>query len=353
MLNGTCSITYTQTRGRPQSQQPDHYSNVEEQMNPMALLDTDLMNSIPHKSYRTRLILPISSFPGGLQFVATGAFDYSTSKNRTLIRRFDLYDYHTDVYAASFRENTNYRELWIDNSRLYGRIQANYTKKFDRHDVNATLAWEATVNKSANVFARRLYGATAAESFYTHDIIDQGLASTATNSGTRNSRATQGVLGRLNYSYAGKYLVELMGRYDGTYFYAPGKRWGFFPSYSVGWRISEEAFMKDNLPWISNLKFRWSDGFTGSTQGNAYAYIGGYTQSGSWIFSEGYRERMEQRPLRTPFSPGLTYGWMPIIDFDLWRSKFGGSFDWFKEDHRYIGDKNRFTARLLRCISSK
>jgi TonB-linked SusC/RagA family outer membrane protein len=313
---------------------PDHYSNVEEQMNPMALLDTDLMNSITNdKSYQNTVDLTYQApFLEGLQFVATGAFDYSTSKNRTLIRRFDLYDYHTDVYAASFRENTNYRELWIDNSRLYGRIQANYTKKFDRHDVNATLAWEATVNKSANVFARRLYGATAAESFYTHDIIDQGLSSTATNSGTRNSRATQGILGRLNYSYAGKYLVELMGRYDGTYFYAPGKRWGFFPSYSVGWRISEEAFMKDNLPWISNLKLRWSDGFTGSTQGGAYAYIGGYTQSGSWIFSEG--ATVNGWNSTTVENTILTWADVRMmdagVDFDLWKSKFGGSFDWFK-----------------------
>ena len=85
----------------------------------------------------------------------------------------------------------------------------------------------------------------------------------------------------------GKYLVEVMGRYDGSYMYQKGKRWSLFPSYSVGWRISEERFFKNLFPAVNNLKFRWSDGFTGSPQGGAYAYINGYARSGSWVFSDG------------------------------------------------------------------
>lgn len=315
---------------------PDHYSNVEEQMNPMALLDTKLMNSRTFdKSFQNTVDLTYEApFLKGLQIVATGAYDYSTSKNLTLVRKFDLYDYNTDIYAASFRESTNYRELWIDNTRLYGKAQANYNGTFDKHSITAALAWEATVNKSGNVYARRLYGATDAASFFTHDIIDMGLASTATNSGNRTSRSTQGVLGRLNYSYAGKYLAEVMGRYDGTYFYAPGKRWGFFPSYSLGWRISEETFMKDNLPWLNNLKIRWSDGRTGSTQGGAYAYIGGYTQSGSWIFNDG--ATVNGWNSTTVENTILTWADVRMmdlgVDFDFLKSKFGGSFDWFRRE---------------------
>lgn len=61
---------------------------------------------------------------------------------------------------------------------------------------------------------------------------------------------------RANYDYAGKYLLEVVGRYDGSYRYAPSKRWTFFPSVSAGWRLSEESFIKDNLPFITNLKIR-------------------------------------------------------------------------------------------------
>ena len=54
--------------------------------------------------------------------------------------------------------------------------------------------------------------------------------------------------------------MELVGRYDGSYRYAPGHRWTFFPSMSLGWRVSEEKFIKDNLSWVNNLKLRFSYG---------------------------------------------------------------------------------------------
>lgn len=73
---------------------------------------------------------------------------------------------------------------------------------------------------------------------------------------------------RANYDYAGKYLLEVVGRYDGSYRYAPSKRWTFFPSVSAGWRLSEESFIKDNLPFITNLKIRGSFGQSGYDAGD-------------------------------------------------------------------------------------
>ena len=313
---------------------PSHYSNVEEQMNAVAILDTRLMNSKTQgKTYNNTIDLKYNTpFLKGLQLAATGAFDFSASKNSTLIRKYDLYDYLTDIYAASFLQSTSYQELWTDNSRIYGKIQANYSQTFGKHNVNAIFAGEVTKNSMANLFGKRFYGATDATSFYTHDVIDMGLSTTGTNSGMRSSGATQGVLGRLNYSFSGKYLVEVMGRYDGTYYYAPGKRWGFFPAYSLGWRISEESFMKNNFTWINNLKVRWSDGFTGSTQGRAYEYVSGYSSSGSWIYTDGATQTGWNN--NTVGNTILTWADARMMDFgvdwDLWKSKLGGSFDWFK-----------------------
>jgi TonB-linked SusC/RagA family outer membrane protein len=83
--------------------------------------------------------------------------------------------------------------------------------------------------------------------------------------------ATQGVFGRFNYDYNGKYLFEFDSRYDGTYKFADGKKFGFFPSASAGWNISKETFFDNLRPVINELKIRGSYGSLGN-QSTAAAY---------------------------------------------------------------------------------
>lgn len=91
--------------------------------------------------------------------------------------------------------------------------------------------------------------------------------------GGQNEYALAGYFGRINYDYAGKYLLELSGRYDGSSRFSSKDRWGFFPSASVGWRLSEESFMDPVKSWLSNLKFRYSYGNLGNQQVGYYDYI--------------------------------------------------------------------------------
>lgn len=87
--------------------------------------------------------------------------------------------------------------------------------------------------------------------------------------------AVQGAFFRLNYDYKGRYLVELNGRYDGSSKYASGSQWGFFPSASLGWRVSEEKFFEPARKIFDNFKLRASIGSLGNqvTNGN-FDYIG-------------------------------------------------------------------------------
>ena len=78
--------------------------------------------------------------------------------------------------------------------------------------------------------------------------------------GGQNEYALLGIFGRINYDYKSRYLFEVSGRYDGTSRFASGSRWGFFPSASAGWRISEESFFQPVRQWIDNLKVRGSFG---------------------------------------------------------------------------------------------
>ena len=314
-----------------------HYSAGNENMNVVAMLDpsTSGIAKTNSRSFNNTVDLSYSApWLPGLTLQLSGAYDYSMNKSRTLVLQYDTYDYKTDTYAATSRVENEYTELWTDNRRLYGRAQANYNNKFGNHNLGVTLAAEITNNQRANIQASRKYGTSTADSFYTHDILDQGLATTADNSGSRVSSATAGYIGRITYDYAGKYLAEVIGRVDGSYVYAPGHRWGFFPAYSLGWRISEEKFFKTALPFVNNLKFRWSDGMTGQIQGNAYEYIAGYTENGSYIFSDGTTTTAWNST--TVENTILTWAKVRMqdfgVDWELWHGKFGGSFDWFRRE---------------------
>ena len=81
-----------------------------------------------------------------------------------------------------------------------------------------------------------------------------------------------GIFYRASYAYKGKYLAELSGRYDGSSKFPSNERWGFFPSASVGWRMSEEKFMKD-ISWINNIKWRFSIGKAGNGNVSPYKYM--------------------------------------------------------------------------------
>ena len=316
---------------------PNHYSDVEEHTNPVALLDTEAsgFTKTDRKDFSNTVDFTYDApFLKGLQFQLTGAYDFGRTKQRTLVKKMRLYNYDTDISEQGMetRQETQYAEMWNDNARVYARAQALYNRNFGPHNVSAMLGAELTSITNAMIGASRYYGVDGDHYLYTHDVINQALASRDDNQGTRSSTRTAGYIGRLNYNYKGKYLVELMGRYDGNYMFQKGKRWSLFPSYSLGWRISEEKFFKDLLPMVNNLKFRWSDGYTGAPQGSAYAYINGYTASGSWVFADGgtttgYANSQVANTI-------LTWAKVRMMDFgidwEVWQGKFGGTFDWFK-----------------------
>jgi TonB-linked SusC/RagA family outer membrane protein len=267
----------------------------------------------------------------GLSLGVLGAYDGEVSNNSNLQLGYYMYDYITDA-PSNPRLNTyqNSNSLF---SRLDFQAQATYKNSFNKvHNIGATFVYEAKSTKNNYLFAKRQY-----DDVYTHDIIDQGSLTNLNNAGNRSSQAFLSYLGRLNYDYKGKYLLEAAFRYDGSYRYAPGKRWAFFPSVSGGWRISEESFIKDNVSFITNLKLRASYGKMGADAGNPFEYYPGYKFGG---IQGGYI-----------FNPSvLTLGMVPPgvvndnltwiktstanVGFDvaLWNGKLGYTMDFFQKN---------------------
>ena len=310
---------------------PNHYTyqGITPSYNVMAMMD----HNLNYTDKRGRAFTNTVNFNysphqiKGLKFLLQGAYDFYYDGTYTKKTIYPLYDYETDTVAGYGGDENSYRESISERERMYARFQTNYNKVFGKHNISAMAAAEATKMNTRNQMSKRLFG-----DFFTQPTVSSGLSSAQQATGSRNSTATAGYLARLNYEYASRYLVELMGRYDGTYVYQKGKRWGFFPSYSLGWRISEEPFIKKNLPWISNLKLRWSDGKTGMTQGSAYAYQSGYVSGSSYVFSDG--ELMPGYVNNEIANTILTWADIRLmdggVDWNFWNDKFSGTFDIFQ-----------------------
>ena len=326
---------------------PNHYTYASgEHWNPVAILDLDTMgySKTSMNNYNNSLDLKYDApFLPGLQFDAFASFNVSQRQTNLLDKSMAVYDYWTDEVVEAAKGTTQYNEGWNKSQTLYGKFQVNYAKRWGQHNFSAMVAAETRIGWNKNVGGTVQYGG-----FFTHDTISQGVSSSSSATGTRSDSATAGYLGRLSYDWQGKYLVEVTGRYDGTYVYAPGHRWGFFPAYSLGWRVSDEPFFKNTFPWFNNLKLRWSDGMTGQQQGNPYAWQLGYSTTSDYVF--------------TPNSPTRGYAntaaaetivsWQRVrmmnfgIDFEMGRGLFGGSFEVFKRTRSGIAASSIYSSKV-------
>lgn len=164
-----------------------------------------------------------------------------------------------------------------------------YEQTFGLHELKALAGYSEIGNKQAFLSAYR-------ERFYNNDITSIGQGTndgTKTNSGGDAEYGLRSYFGRINYAFAGKYLLEVNGRYDGSSRFTGDKRYSFFPSFSAGWRLSQEHFFAPLLPVVNDVKFRGSYGVTGNQSVDLYSYYDAltlttYTLGGLPV--QGYRQ---------------------------------------------------------------
>jgi TonB-linked SusC/RagA family outer membrane protein len=153
-----------------------------------------------------------------------------------------------------------------DNTEIDLQALLDYDRSFGDHNVSGLLGYDQIANDGSNLFARR-------EVFYNNQLqeIDAGDASRDSNGGNESSWRLRSGFARLGYNYRNRYLLEGNARYDGSSRFAQGNRYGFFPSFSAGWRISEEGFLQ-GIGWLSDLKLRGSWGQLGNQDVGLYRY---------------------------------------------------------------------------------
>lgn len=309
----------------------DHYSDIApESKNAAALVDPDKDGYRRNRGVNYSADIDLTwkvPFVEGLTVGVVGSFDGNNRNNSELQKSYQLYDYFTNQPTKTYGQD-RYQNTMGVFQKLYGRAQVNYMNSFGKHNLNVTGVVEASGSRYDELYGRRLY-----DGYFSNDILNQADASTATNSGYRNETRLAAYLLRANYDFAGKYLLEVVGRYDGSYRYAPGHRWAFFPSVSAGWRISEEKFMKEKLPFVSNMKLRVSYGKSGYDAGDPFQYVAAYTQGSSGYVLDGTKLTMGM------VAPGVVLdnlSWVVTktanlgLDFDLWNGKLFGTFEIYR-----------------------
>jgi TonB-linked SusC/RagA family outer membrane protein len=237
--------------------------------------------------------------------------------------------------SAGLEGHTPYTYLiQSQTERRYYTYQGfiNYQRTFGHHEVTGLIVAESRENQYNTFSARRNNFAVDV------DELDMGSSvKTDYDNGGSSSVGTQiGYVYRAGYVYKNRYMLEASGRYDGHYYFAPGKKWGYFPAFSLGWRISEEDFMK-GLSYINNLKIRGSWGKSGNLAGSAYQYLSGYTLAGN-AYAFGTGTMVQRAYTAQEANPNITWEVSEKTDIGfeatLWNSLLIAEFDYFFEKRK-------------------
>ncbi|MDR2916130.1 MAG: TonB-dependent receptor [Tannerella sp.] len=209
---------------------------------------------------------------------------------------------------------------------------ATYQKTIGTHDFGVLAGYEQIDYRN-----EWLQGSRDNFTFVDYPEMNSGSLDNVKNGGNAEEWALRSYFGRVNYAYASRYLFEANVRHDGSSRFAPGHRYGTFPSFSVGWRLSEENFLKNIKP-LSNLKLRASWGQLGNQKIGTYPYLStvdlanmGFIFGGNPVDGAGIT-RMGNSIITWETAETKNMG----VDFGFFGNQLTGSFEYYIRDTKDI-----------------
>lgn len=316
---------------------PDYLGESIDGLNPMGLINPDVAGVLKtfNKSFSGQYTLNYNApFLKGLSGRATFGYDMRDRWNRNWRKEFKMYTYDpvNEVYTNTMTKNapTRLQAVWTSYEKFTTIAQVNYnTTLFNNHSLRTSLIYEDRYEKADNLTASKEF-AIQLDQFYAG--ITNPLVSSST--GGVYSNDNQSIIGRINYDIGSKYLLEFGFNYNGSSRFPKGQRWGFFPYTSLGWRLSEESFFKNALPFVTNFKLRGSWGLMGDDGASSFQFITGYNYpSGNYIFNDMAISGLGFRGL-----PNLNITWYTAntknigLDLDIKNGLINFSVDIFRRD---------------------
>jgi TonB-linked SusC/RagA family outer membrane protein len=273
-------------------------------------------------------------FVKGLSLKGVFAYDRSFTSSKTWLTPYTVYTYNKTTKAyipinGDGINTTSLSENFDQGSSLTMEAHLNYQRTFGKHEVSGLFLYTQNTGTYNYLSGFR-------DNFLSN-AIDQLFAGSDANqqtSGGANVSGRQGYVGRVNYVFANKYLFEGNFRYDGSFNFAPGRKWGFFPSFSAGWKISEEDFFKNAIHAVDYLKIRGSYGILGNDRIEPYRYLSSYQYDSGYPFGDAGSLAINKGLSSTGIpDPNTTWETAKSVnigfDGSMWNRKLNFEFDWF------------------------
>ena len=280
--------------------------------------------------------LTVTPFP---HLTLKGNFTYRTYGNHDTKRR-NLIEYsQVPGEVVVYNNGGAFDNYMTEDIREYVRKTTNFYGTYEntfagKHHLTVMAGYNYDSYVYKRVWAK-------AYDLITTELSDLSLAATdtrvpeVTDSGQSAWRRA-GFFGRINYDFAGRYLFEVSARYDGSSRFATGHKWGFFPSGSIGWRISEEPFFASLKPTVNNLKLRASYGTLGNQEIGNFTFIRKVNFNDFAAFNFGDNVMARYTNLDAPVASDKTWETSKQTNIGLDLAMFGNKFELTAE--AYIRD---------------
>lgn len=286
-------------------------------------------------------------FLPGLHIKFNTNYNYWASRNKAW--NATAPSYALNSRTAIMGNPPSLRETRGEGSELNLQWFLTYNKSFGDHAVDFTGVYEQNQLWTSNINATRQRYQIIFDQFVAGPTVDQ-LAN-----GSEREAARMGYVGKLGYNYKNRYFIDFSGRYDGSDYYPPNVRWGFFPSISASYILSDELFMQElrNKNIFNLLKLRGSYGTVGQVRDGFtnFNYIPGYSiNNNAWVVNDVLVQGTSE--------PGTLvstdYTWYSTrtrnfgLDFASLSNRLNGSIDYFfMRTTGYTGsDQSRYTGTL-------
>lgn len=259
-------------------------------------------------------------FAKGLVARALYSYDNSDSKRRTFFTPYTSYQRNEADGTYIPLQSDNIRSLDEDRRNNVQRtiqLSMRYNKKWGDHTFGALTLFEQIAEDFSRLSAFR--------DGFLSDRIQQFFAGNVVNDenfGTANQTARRGYVGRIDYGYKNRYLLQFNVRADQSYIFAEDRRTGYFPAFSLGWRISEEPWMQ-SVDWLSSLKVRGSYGVTGNDRVGSFRYLAGFRFSGGYVENNTFQQGIRPTGLA---NPNITWERATTTDVGVEASLLDGRF---------------------------
>ncbi len=288
---------------------------------------TQVFNGILKGSY---------AIPGveGLSLDGFFSIDKSWSFAKAFSKPYSVYTYDeaSDSYKKTVIGGSNgaatLAEGQLNRSLVTSNIKLNYARQFGQHNISAFVAYEQSKTAQDSLGAYRMNFPTS----LTPELSQGGAAATdKNNSGNSYNFTRKSYFGRIAYNYQEKYLLEAQARIDGSSTFAKGNQYGFFPSVSAGWRISQEEWFKSSVGFINDLKLRGSYGTLGNDNVGLFQSFDNYSFSNMYVIGSAIHSGIDLTKLG---NPNITWETAEKMDLGLnaqFLRHFSLEFIYFKQ----------------------